>query len=820
MLKNSWMIASALLFVGACQTTGGDTSAAPNTGAFDGVPWQPSEEAQHNAVPDGLDPDIWAGDLCQPAHLVPGEEATWYVSGYAAGDVVHFGMGTGTLDNSEGVLLTGGVVLNLYNAFYLCEGAVADDDGNASCTVTVPETAPVGLDVHVQVVNQTRARKSFVSSNVVIANNTDYVGACRDTDVCVYADCCYLDVDSDGICDGADDCVGYDGEQLDCAGACVDENSVGDGFCDSELYCEETEYDGGDCWIGDACSDLDGDEICDFEDACPLNSGELFDCVGDCMSDWELANIGDGLCDIEFDCADFDMDGGDCVFDTDFVFTGDGSIDVQVAADIDFWWAEGLMVVSVNGVPATPFISFYYEYMEQTVDLNGLEAGDVVCVDLNDSFGDGGISGTVTNLTEGMVELEWAGAGYDFSATHCVEIGDDVFGSTTGDGDGCPAGYGPDCAGACVGDWTLENWATDSFCTDGEGATSIDTPDGIGVQVDLDCADFLFDGGACDEDHCIALCDEFGGYTGTLSVYYGCDCSSPYTAPEEEECDAPIETYLGDGYCDSYEPYNSAACGWDGGDCCESTCEDSTYDCGTAGYLCLDPAAPDVTVPTTTSTSTTTGGTSTDASYLTSEEELSDYDIDGGEFLVTLGDDEVSEAIDLGFSFNYYGEIYDTIQIVSNGGIYFGDGHTDSQCCSGYEMPEWDGTSGYTTAWSTWYEAPDYMPLAAWWADLNPTLGGRITYDYGETSTGESFMMVDFYGIFPYGGDTTDSEEESYFQIVLYESGNFDIRVLRGYGDGSTYAVGFQRPDGMEGETLYYGYDDVLSTTYRVLAAF
>ena len=156
------------------------------------------------------------------------------------------------------------------------------------------------------------------------------------------------------------------------------------------------------------------------------------------MSEWELDNVGDGLCDIELDCADFDMDGGDCVFETDFAFTGDGDIDVQVVAAIDYFWAEGLMVVSINGVPATPFISFYYEYMEHTVDLNGLNAGDIVCVDLNDSYGDGGISGTVTNLTEGMVELEWAAGGYDFSATHCVEIGDDVFGSTTGDGDGCP----------------------------------------------------------------------------------------------------------------------------------------------------------------------------------------------------------------------------------------------------------------------------------------------------------------------------------------------------------------------------------------------
>jgi len=340
--------------------------------------------------------------------LIPGEEATWYVGGYAAGDTVHFGMGTGVLDNAEGHELSGGVVLNLHNAFRLCSDVVADGDGNASCTVTVPEHGPegrsiVGLDVYVQVINQTRARKSFVASNVVIANGTDYVGACRETDVCFYASCCYLDVDSDGICDAADDCVGYEGEQRDCSGECTNATSVGDGYCDGELYCEETDYDGGDCWRGDECTDIDGDGICDFDDLCPYAEGEFLDCNGDCghgdLAHYEEVHIGDGLCDLELNCADFDMDGGDCVFETDFSFTGDGSIDVLVEAEIDYWFTEGSMGISVNGVPATEIVSFYYEYMVQTVDLNGLDAGDVVCITLNDTTGDGGISGTVTNLT-------------------------------------------------------------------------------------------------------------------------------------------------------------------------------------------------------------------------------------------------------------------------------------------------------------------------------------------------------------------------------------------------------------------------------------
>ena len=40
---------------------------------------------------------------------------------------------------------------------------------------------------------------------------------------------------------------------------------------------------------------------------------------------------------------------------------------------------------------------------------------------------------------------------------------------------------------------------------------------------------------------------------------------------------------LGDGWCDAGPPYNTAACGWDGGDCCAA---------GAAILECLDPASP------------------------------------------------------------------------------------------------------------------------------------------------------------------------------------------------------------------------------------
>ena len=60
-------------------------------------------------------------------------------------------------------------------------------------------------------------------------------------------------------------------------------------------------------------------------------------------------------------------------------------------------------------------------------------------------------------------------------------------------------------------------------------------------------------------------------------------------------CEVPHAAWLGDGACDAdiSQCYNTAACGWDGGDCCEATCRDTaTRTCGTAApYVCRDPDA-------------------------------------------------------------------------------------------------------------------------------------------------------------------------------------------------------------------------------------
>ena len=54
-------------------------------------------------------------------------------------------------------------------------------------------------------------------------------------------------------------------------------------------------------------------------------------------------------------------------------------------------------------------------------------------------------------------------------------------------------------------------------------------------------------------------------------------------------CNVPHPNYIGDAFCDGGE-YNTLACGWDGGDCCESTCTDTLYKkCSFTKFNCLDP---------------------------------------------------------------------------------------------------------------------------------------------------------------------------------------------------------------------------------------
>ena len=92
-------------------------------------------------------------------------------------------------------------------------------------------------------------------------------------------------------------------------------------------------------------------------------------------------------------------------------------------------------------------------------------------------------------------------------------------------------------------------------------------------------------------------CDKIGGYDTAECGWDGGDCCSFTCSPGEfscgeygyecASCTAVINPYwVGDGYCDRSGGYNTAECGWDGGDCCSATCTAGQYACGQGGYEC------------------------------------------------------------------------------------------------------------------------------------------------------------------------------------------------------------------------------------------
>lgn len=143
--------------------------------------------------------------------------------------------------------------------------------------------------------------------------------------------------------------------------------------------------------------------------------------------------------------------------------------------------------------------------------------------------------------------------------------------------------------------------------------------------------------GACDPDspYNTAACNYDGGdcckESCNLDSVYGCGAESFGYGPfgyfcqnpdldefiDSDECTVSDKTRVGDGRCDAgIEVYNTAACNWDGGDCCEQTCDDryAHFDCGDPSYPfdCQNPSLTTTTVAATTKgTTTTTTATTT-----------------------------------------------------------------------------------------------------------------------------------------------------------------------------------------------------------------
>ncbi len=119
---------------------------------------------------------------------------------------------------------------------------------------------------------------------------------------------------------------------------------------------------------------------------------------------------------------------------------------------------------------------------------------------------------------------------------------------------------------------------------------------------------------------------------------------------------------------------------------------------------------------------------------------------------LSLGDDEVSGLISLGFNTNFYGTSYSQVRVSSNGFLTFDD-DSNHGCCEGQLLP----TSG----------SPANL-VVGWWEDLRPASGGgagTIKYETIGSAPNRKFV-VEFNDVAHYG----DNNKRVTFQIVLKEN--------------------------------------------------
>jgi hypothetical protein len=150
---------------------------------------------------------------------------------------------------------------------------------------------------------------------------------------------------------------------------------------------------------------------------------------------------------------------------------------------------------------------------------------------------------------------------------------------------------------------------------------------------------------------------------------------------------------------------------------------------------------------------------------------------------IPLGDDQMSNALPIGFTFQFYGVPYTSVFVSSNGFITFSSGQS-SGCCSGHSLPG-GGTANNL--------------IAGFWEDLNNPQGNIRYQTIG--SPGSREVIVGFYNVphFFNGPQVT-------FEMIIREGCN-DIELHYGASpsNGRTHSVGIENTNGTIGLQLALG---------------
>ena len=162
-------------------------------------------------------------------------------------------------------------------------------------------------------------------------------------------------------------------------------------------------------------------------------------------------------------------------------------------------------------------------------------------------------------------------------------------------------------------------------------------------------------------------------------------------------------------------------------------------------------------------------------------------EISGMGTVVDLIDDGASDAINMGMDFPFYGMIYNTLYIGSNGFIGFAE----------------ESMTALTNQSLPTESAPNAL-IAGFWDDLDPGDGvGQILY-YHDADNNR--FIVEYDGVPDYPGE---DGEQNWFQIILYHNGNILINHNEINGETISATVGIENELGTVG--LMYNYNDSIS---------
>lgn len=138
-----------------------------------------------------------------------------------------------------------------------------------------------------------------------------------------------------------------------------------------------------------------------------------------------------------------------------------------------------------------------------------------------------------------------------------------------------------------------------------------------------------------------------------------------------------------------------------------------------------------------------------------------------GQAPLSLGDD-TNVAVSIGFPFTYYGTVYNTMYVSSNGNITFGSGNNT-----------------YQESLSALAAAPPR--ICGLWDDLNPGTGGQVL-----STPSASSHRIDFVGVPEYGSSNSNSfwiEIRSNGQVQIGWTSVAILDAIVGIGNGSSSAA-------------------------------